>query len=215
MGKQKGQPSAPGRMTVMLIQLEGDDSTLQEGIRTFKDAMARAMPHSNPRANLLPSTPLAAIASQVEVNSNGRAPTENDGIDGGTIVVDSPGNASTARSSSPRKPPVMNFVNDLNLRPPGKNSLKSFVQEKKPKSQLEKITVSLHYLCRTLELTGITGHHVYTCLKEIGCKTPNDLPQALRNIAKRKGYVDASNGEDLKMTNSGDNFVEHDLPRAS
>jgi hypothetical protein len=103
-------------------------------------------------------------------------------------------------------------VKDLDLVPKGKKPFKAFVEEKKSANQSEKITVCLYYLCRILELPGVTANHVYTCLKDIGAKTPNDLPQTMRTIAKQNGYIDASNGKDLKITNSGDNLIEQSLP---
>jgi hypothetical protein len=48
---------------------------------------------------------------------------------------------------------------------------------------------------------------------DVNAKTSNDFPQAIQVIANRKGYIDASNGADLKITNPGDSFVEHDLPQ--
>jgi hypothetical protein len=105
----------------------------------------------------------------------------------------------------------MNFVKDLNLHPDGKPSLKEFADEKKPKNQMEQVTVCIYYLCRILELTGVTADHVYTCLKHLNVRTPNDLPQTIRDVARKKGFVDTSKGDDLKITNPGDNFVEHEL----
>jgi hypothetical protein len=43
-------------------------------------------------------------------------------------------------------------------------------------------------------------------------KVPVDIAQAVRNTSNRKGWLDSSDAEDLKVTTSGENFVEHDLP---
>jgi len=208
------QPFSPGKMTIMLIQLEGNDATLQEGIRTFKEAMGRAVPQITPRSQLSHAALGALPAPPLESNGEGRSDGETaDYVDEG-VAVDSPASIPSAASkpAKDRKYPAMDFVKDLDLHPQDKKSFKVFAEEKGPANQTEKITVCLYYLCRILKLDGVTAKHVYTCLKDINAKTPNDLPQTIRTIAKRKGYIDASNGDDLKITNPGVNFVDHSLP---
>lgn len=124
--------------------------------------------------------------------------------------------AKAAKTKGPRKarpsgPPKL--LPNLNLRPAGKNSLKQFVEEKRPETNEERIAVMIHYLQHSLGLTNLTRDHVYSCFKEIGVKSPTEIDAALRMTAHRKGWIDTSNSADLKVTISGENFVEHDLPR--
>src|SRR5689334_1037717 len=142
MAKHKEpQPSStPGKMLVMMIRLEGDSTTIQEGIRTFKEAISRAMPQGVPRPHLSQSA-LAALPAPA-VDGNGEAPANHEVheyVD--EVVVD----ASAAPTSSQvpamptkeRKFPKMTLVKELDLRPQGKPHLKEWLAEKNPKTQKE------------------------------------------------------------------------------
>ncbi len=74
----------------------------------------------------------------------------------------------------------------------------------------------MYYLYRILEVKDISANHVYTGLKELtefGVRVPSDIPQRLRDTANRKGWFDTSDSNAVKTTISGDNYVEHDLPK--
>ena len=157
----------------------------------------------------------AAALTGPSADSNGAAHGDGEAEFDESLVVDAAdSDNSTSTKGSNRKPPVMNFVNDLDLHPTDKQSLKDFMAEKKPAKQWQQITLCVYYLCRVLEMTGITPHYVYTCLKDINAKVPKDLPQYIRTVANRKGHIDASNGDDLKITQPGINYVEHEMAAA-
>lgn len=108
-----------------------------------------------------------------------------------------------------------NIIKDLVLNG-GKDypSFIEFYEEKKPKSGIEFNAVAIYYLSKTLELTGITIEHVYTCYRKAGKKPPKWFRQSINDTSGSKyGYIDASNINDLKIPHSGVTFVEHELPR--
>jgi len=104
------------------------------------------------------------------------------------------------------------LVKDLNLWPSKKTSLADFVAEKSPKSNQQLHIVIVYYLQRILGIKGISPDHVYTCLKGLGKRTPNDLWTTLRVTANKTNGLDTGNREDIKVTVNGENIVEHDLP---
>ena len=109
----------------------------------------------------------------------------------------------------------MSPVKDLNLRPDGEKTLRDFYAEKSPESQTEQISVFVYYL-RIAKVPKITACHVYTCYKDVGVRPPNNLPQIIRNTgSSKKGWLDCSDAEALKITNLGETLVEHDLPATS
>lgn len=126
--------------------------------------------------------------------------------------------AASARqkSVSPRnrKRPSYQFVSGLNFRPQGKTSLKEFYAGKMPQDNQAQVTVLIYYLQKVLGCTNITTNHIYSAFKDVGIRTPGDIGKIVRNTASRKGWVDSSDGADLKVTTLGENFVEHDLPKA-
>jgi hypothetical protein len=122
---------------------------------------------------------------------------------------------AVAKPVSPRlsKKPIYKTVADLNLKPEKGQSLRDFFNEKRPESQQEQFVVILFYLTKILNLSGVGQNHIYTAFNDIGERVPN-IRSTANNIARRRGWINASDINDLQMTTPGENFVKHDLPRA-
>ena len=194
-----------GRMTVVMFQLEGSDETIQEGFRVFRQALDRIAP-SLPSPASLPLR-VSHVSDTQENPDVEIMPQEEE-----TSTQQEAPQPQREKTSS-KKIPTMSFVKDLDLRPEDRQSLRDFHSLKNPSGQKENIAVFVYYLTKTLEIEGITPHHVFTCFKDVRGRTPRDLPQAIRETASRNGWVDSSDGDDIKITNHGENFVEHDLPK--
>ena len=194
-----------GKMTVVMFQLEGSDETIQEGFRVFGQALDKIAPSLPVQASLPIGAPRVSAPqenSDIEIT-----PQEEEAGPQQELFQ------SQREKTSPRKIPKMSLVKDLDLRPEDRQSLRDFHSSKNPSGQKENIAVFVYYLTKTLEIEGITPHHVFTCFKDVRVRTPRDLPQAIRETASRNGWVDSSDGDDIKITNHGENFVEHDLPK--
>jgi hypothetical protein len=192
------------RVRVFFAEFEGDDETIQEGMRAMSVAVAKTFQparvvHYLPKPTSDGETPVASVDDE-ELED----PELED-------ALDQPLSSSTPRPK--RKPPTMSLVKNLDLRPAGKQSLREFVAEKKPKQQNSRIAVVVYYLCKVLEIKGVTANHVYTGCRDIEMRTPVDLPQTMRVIAFKNGWIETSNAEDIKITTAGENHVLHDLPR--
>ncbi|MEL7655974.1 MAG: hypothetical protein AAGU75_08710 [Bacillota bacterium] len=122
------------------------------------------------------------------------------------------GKKTKSRKKGSVKQPQL--LKDLDLSGKGVNkSLKDFVNEKKPSSNIERSTVYIYYLQNELQIAEITIDHVFTCYKDTGVKYPQNIIQNLSDISSSKyGYIETTNGK-YKMSISGTNFVEHDLPK--
>ena len=118
--------------------------------------------------------------------------------------------ARTARRKRTRGPAVRK---DLDLRPKDKTSLTEFVESKEPKNNDDRNVVSVFYLRRMTDTETVSMDHVFTCYREMGWREPADLANSLAITASKKGYLDTSTLEDIKLTPSGRNHVEYDLPR--
>lgn len=119
---------------------------------------------------------------------------------------------TTNNNKPKRKPPTYQFVKDLDLRPQGKQSLREFFAEKKASDQQKQFAVILYYLTDVLGLKNVGANHMYHGFNDVDKKSPLDILQSARLTAKRKGWVDSSDGNNLRMTTNGQNFVRHDLP---
>ena len=122
------------------------------------------------------------------------------------------GSGTGKKTGKTRKAPSYSYVKDLNLQPTGKLSFKDFAASKNPEDSQAFFAISVYYLTKTLELQGVGPNHIYSCFKEVGKSVPTDLGQLGRNVSRRKGWLDTSNGQDIKLTTKGENFVEHELP---
>lgn len=124
-------------------------------------------------------------------------------------------NTASGKSKRHKKEATkLKVVKDLDLRPEGKKSLDDFLKEKRPKNQVEQITVILYYLQNVLKLPTVTADHIYTCFKTThDLRIPGNMLQSLRNTSHRLGSIDTSNMGTLELTAAGENYVDHDLPR--
>jgi hypothetical protein len=202
------------RVRVFFGEIEGDNATIRDGLRSIAEAVNKTFQQETRTVKVITvgGTPeakqLTAELEQqiIDVEANVEEPSE---------TYEPKSEERRERAKGVAKAKSYQFIKDLNLRPEGKKSLREFFSEKKPTSQQDELTVVLYYLHRILEVEGITTNHVYTGLKdlsELGVRVPKDIAAVYRNTATRKGHVNSSNHEDLKMATPGDNYVEHDLP---
>lgn len=192
-----------GRLRVFFAEFDGDDATIQEGLRAISVAVNKTF---QPRTVIkhLPADQISQISGDTVVDESLEELPDDEAID-----VQS--NPAPKRK---RRPPAMSIVKNLDLHPSGKKHLREFYEEKKPKTQTEQVATFVYYLSHVLEVAGVTANHIFTCFKDVNVRAPNDLPQIIRNTAGNKhGWVDCSNASDIKITNPGENLVEHDLPR--
>ncbi len=205
--QQPNKQNGKGRLRVFFAEFEGDDETIQEGLRAISTAVGKTF---QPKVIALsPPTPNRELGHQ-DIDENV--------IDAETAVVEDElplfDNTPQEQEAVPRpkrKLPTMSIVKDLDLRPDGKISLRDFYAKKNPSSQEKKIAVFVYYLQHTLEIEGITPNHVFSCFKDVGARPPRDLPQIIRNTATKRAWVDSSDAKSIKITNHGENLVEHDL----
>lgn len=92
-------------------------------------------------------------------------------------------------------------------------SLKEFIEEKNPTTNIQKTTAFVYYLQTLLDVDEITSDHIFTCYKAMNYRIPNNLKQNLNDISSsRYGYIDRKDGK-YTMTVIGSNLIEHDLPK--
>lgn len=103
-------------------------------------------------------------------------------------------------------------VKGLDLAPKGKQSFDDFIAEKQPKSQHDRSTASVYYLSEVAEIAPVTVNHVYTCYRDQNWDMPPDLRTSLFLTASKKGFIDTSNLEDIKIEPRGVNRIERALP---
>jgi hypothetical protein len=103
---------------------------------------------------------------------------------------------------------------DLNFRPSGKISLKDFYSKYDVKTNFERNVTYVYFLSKEMKIKNITLDHIYTAYKETNQKVPGDIYQSLVDTKKHKGWVDTTNIEDIKLSVQGENYIDHDAPKA-
>lgn len=115
--------------------------------------------------------------------------------------------STRAKGSSP------SIVRELSLRPEGKPSFADFVEEKQPRNHFEKQAVAVYWLTEMAGMReGITVDHINTCYVGAKWKRPAHFEKNLRLTAARRGWIDTSDGGNIKITVHGQDLVVHDLP---
>ena len=127
------------------------------------------------------------------------------------------GEKASVQTSKPKKKSNQRqpqLIKDLDLSGKGViKSLKDFVSEKKPATNIERTAVFIYYMQNILNLSEITVDHVFSCYKNIGVRLPQNLPQNLNDTASsRYGFIEVDNGK-YTVSILGINLIEHDLPR--
>ena len=118
--------------------------------------------------------------------------------------------AKTRRTSKGKQ---FQLIKDLDLSTTAlRKGLKDFVNEVKPKTNINTTTTIIYYMQQIYEYTGgINGDIVFTCWRELGAKIPNDLVGNLRDVCCSKyGYASVENGN-YSITTRGINLIEHTL----
>lgn len=120
--------------------------------------------------------------------------------------------SGTSRKAS-RRPGSPSVVRDLSLHPKGKQAFGEFVEEKQPKNHFARQAVAVYWLAKIVGMQeGITVDHVNTCYVGAKWKRPAQFEANLQLTAARKGWIDTSDGSDIRITVPGEDFVVHDLP---
>jgi hypothetical protein len=120
---------------------------------------------------------------------------------------------STPRKKSSKSKPSLSLIKDINLEPSGKKSFEDFANEKLPSSHPEKCVVCVYYILNELQQGPVSVNHVFTCFRDIHWRLPADLKDVLYWTASQRNWLDTSDISDIKVTPSGNNLIEHELPR--
>lgn len=210
---KKEEKQGKARVRVFFGEIEGDNETVRDALRSIASAVNKTF---QPEHTVIKTLTIGSDGNQKEsINSAEQDYTDIDisvEDDSSESSHESPPKSPIRSKSRSKKAPSYSLVKEMNLRPDNAESLRDFYNTKKPSEQQQKVTVILYYLHRILEVEQISSNHIYTGLKEVEERIPRNISQVLRNISSRKGWLDCGDSENLKMTVTGDNFVEKDLP---
>ena len=128
--------------------------------------------------------------------------------------------STTKKKSTPKKKSGAkgdwNIISDLDLSGKGSSqSLKEFYNQYSVKTNFERNLIFVYYLQNILKISGITIDHIFTCYRNVPkLKIPGNLKQSLFDTAFKKDWIDTTSTENIHLTVTGTNHLEHDMPLA-
>jgi hypothetical protein len=198
------------KVRVFFAEVEGNNESVQEALKTMLSAMSRPVRViSEQKAN----GNAAVLLQHGDVEAVEEAIDQVDGVETAEEQSAPPPNARKPRGTGKKvdRNAGLKLVPDLDFRPNGEQALKDFLDEKKPKKDLELALATVYYMQHVTELAKIGPAHVMTAFKGVGKRIPGDVTQTIRNVKNSKGWLKFNDIEDVRTTTQGDNFVEHEM----
>lgn len=166
--RKKVNSPKKSKMTVMVLQIEGEDDTLQEGFRALNTALEAIAGPKEVRVLAAPEN--VALETPLEFE-------EEEEVD-----VTPPSRSSTAPRKAPKSPVVL----DLQIK--GQSvDLKEFLQPE-PESINKKYLLIAYWLKHQLAIGSVSADHIHTCYRFAGMNTPKDATQPLRDMKSKSGW---------------------------
>jgi hypothetical protein len=199
------------KVRVLFAEVEGNNETVQEALRTMVSAMSRP-------------------ARIVQLKGNGENPalTQDlvseiaDEVSHQDSFAEEPPQAETNTGRKPRgsgpktdRNASIALVHDLDFRPQGHPALREFFADKNSSNDMENILVVVYYMQHIMSVSKIGLGHIRTALAEVKKSMPIDLRQTVRNVRDRKIWVKYSEPTDITTATAGDNYVLHEMGKKS
>lgn len=95
------------------------------------------------------------------------------------------------------------------------DSLKEFLERKKPETHIEKFAVLTLWLKNNKDMPDASIDEMWTLYKIMGLRQPKNLMQTFRDGKSKKGYFESTDNGRYFITPYGETFVDHDLPASA
>lgn len=103
----------------------------------------------------------------------------------------------------------------IDLQKNGKKpSLKELFDEKKPETDMEKVTLIAYYLKKHLQIEAMEPGHALFCFNTVKKKRPLNITSTFKNAKNIKGWLSlGSKSNTYTVSIGGENHIEFELPR--
>lgn len=189
--------STKSKMTVMLLQIEGTDDTVQEGFKALETALNKI----SPQIIMATSSPILPKAQQAL--SGSLAQTLNMDPEGAEVIASIQDESNTVdedlevqKVPTKRYYSTPNVITDLDMTKGNQNFKDYFAQLGKPTAGRQRYLIVALWLKENLGINEISVDHIYTAFKFMGWGVQKDVGQPLRTL-KHEGLF--TSGSSKKM----------------
>jgi hypothetical protein len=193
---QMAPGSNGGKMTILLFQIEGNDQTLQDGIKTISDAIdgmvrpARALPAA------VPNGASSQRSTAETLDTAEPSPTKEQ-----EFALEPLDERAEIRRS-PKPPKVL-----PELKVPVEDLRKVLDEYKVPDQDNSRYLALAFFLRENMSVPAVTMDHIYTCYRLLGWTTPKDAGQPLRRL-KSQGFFEKGDDAGAYVLNHvGENAI--------
>jgi hypothetical protein len=211
---QEDHGTDKGKLRLIYAEIEGNNQSLQDALKTMVAAMNRPV-HLINGASRAAGNSRHALAGQTEEAGSDNEVVESEAADEVALTESDETSPAPARKRGlgPKQDrnAGIKLVPDIDFVPDGKQSLKSFFAEKAPSNDMENVLVVAYYMQHTLALHAIGPGHILTAFKHVVKSVPVDLRATIRNMKSQKVWLNFTDLEAIRVTTQGDNYVDHEL----
>jgi len=218
MARRSNDPTSGGdkaKVRVVFAEVEGNNESVQEALRTMVSAMSR--PVRVIQAKAVDETPGLTQQDLPDEVLDGEALVHDEAFVHEESSENAPNGSRKPRGSGPKvdRNAGISLVPNLNFRPEGHPTLRDFFAGKIPSTDMEQILVVVYYMQHSMGLSKIGLGHIRTALNDVSKSMPLDLKATVRNMKRNKAWLNFSNLADITTATAGDNHVLHDMGKKS
>jgi len=195
--------SGAGKVKIRVIEfeIEGNDTTMQESLKSITAALNRGMTSQQPAARQVRYVPAPSAADE-------DADQVEDSVEADAEVEDAPVSAAPRRAPVAKKVPTPKLL-DIRFQD-GTPSLKEFMAEKKPTNELQRYLVIAYWFKHSLQTNDLTADHFFTAYRHLGLQVPRDPMAPVRDLRhKRRTQMGQGTTAGTSAINHiGENLVE-------
>lgn len=193
MAPTKKEPSSrPNRIRFLMLDADVSDGNLSE----LTQAITSALKPSNAQIRQIPSrTPIPALPTAPQENGAGLEEEPEEVLEP-AAADDVDGDGASPKATKPKyKPPLPNYLPDLDTKGTGK-TFKEYTAEKAPAKHAKRYLVAAYWLKEYGNSPTITVDKLYTCYKTAGWPLNiTDWDVNFRNQVKTDRFRRVSPGE--------------------
>ncbi len=93
-------------------------------------------------------------------------------------------------------------------------SLKDFVSQYQPKTNMERNVVFIGYLKDKMETDKVSMDHVWTCYHDLELNFPVSMKQSLYDTSSKKSWINVPSLDDLSLSVQGNNWLRDKAKQA-